>query len=422
MKTSLQLTFGACIGLMALSSASAQSLKPAFSAKTYGAASEVAIANAGSGYVVTSLKNGNGDLEVIAWQDTGTSLVRLGSATGGPITFGTAIVAVTPNLVVTAAFNSNFTLELISWQFNPKSDSPIARLSSATAAGQVGGTSVAIAAGGLSCAFPDNLYCVMTTTNSGAIQEVSEWGVSNKGVITAQGTLAGFSASEVAVAAVGDGISTCCGLPYFVTAVKSGSNLEIQGWAFAPTAKDPDGVLTSGSPAYNGGAVGPLAVAVAANNGVGCFIATTAAINASGDLEITSVNFFIVSGYGYIDPVSQTTAGAASQVAIDSALFSIATPPSVVTAVLNGSGNLSIELWNTDPSMSIQKIASYNTSSPIVSVAVAAESDDAYLQTCYNPIACSVEFSEPWAFHIVTAARTSKGDLEMQVWQYTPAE
>jgi len=392
---------------MMVATVSAQTIVPVYPPEKIASVSRISMASMGYGYVVTAVKNSAGNLEVNVWHDTGSALVPTGSATGDKISFGTAVAAVTSDLVVTAAFNTSRQLEVTTWQVS-SNGSVVTQLHSETAEEQGSGTavdlSVAIAAGNITCDFQNGDYCVFTAANTDRNLEVSEWGVSFSGVITPQGSIATgvSSVSEVAAAPVGD-LITCCTSPYFVTAVKSGSDLELGGWSFAATLKAPDGVLTSGSAPVRAGAVGHVSVAVGWNNGAGCFLAMTAAINGSGNLQVNNWNFAVVDTFAVITPFSSATAGAASQVAIDAASFTGG--PFGVTAVRNGSGNLSVEVWSSES----KEIASYNTSTPIATVAVAAESNDSFPASGGN------------INHVVTAARTSAGDLEMRVWNYTPA-
>jgi hypothetical protein len=118
------------------------------------------------------------------------------------------------------------------------------------------------------------------------------------------------------------------------------------------------------------------------------------------NLALTSWNFFVVDTFATISPWAGGTGGAASKVAIDAAYF--IGGPFVVTAVSNSTGNLGVEVWNG----SLVRIASYNTTIAMADVAVAAEDDDSFGGGSVN--------------HVVTATRTNSGNLEMQVWGFTP--
>src|SRR5215469_14726837 len=100
-----------------LAAAAAGAVTPLYR-NSAGSISRTSIAYLGTpGWVVTAVRNGGGDLEVIVWQDTATAIVRKGSATAGVIQEVAVAAAPTglPNSVVTAVVNSTGNLELIEW-------------------------------------------------------------------------------------------------------------------------------------------------------------------------------------------------------------------------------------------------------------------------------------------------------------------
>jgi hypothetical protein len=111
----------------------------------------------------------------------------------------------------------------------------------------------------------------------------------------------------------------------------------------------------------------------------------TAAINGSGNYEFTE---WSVLGNS-VTELGSGTAGKASHVVLCQGF------PDTITAIVNGSGNLSVEQWDT-ATTPFSLAATHNSTSPITAVAVAP---DAFIGS------------------MVTAARSSSGLLEVTVWQ-----
>jgi len=223
----------AFLGLLSAATIPAQTITPLYSnaSNSVGTVSQVAIANIGFGWVVTAVKNGSGDLEVIVWQDTGTGIVRRGSKIAGAITFGIGVTAVPGPVpyratVVTAAFNSSFDLELISWHVS--SSGAVTRAGSATST--QGGTTVAInQLGEQACGDPAAELCFGTVTNSSADLTVSVWDmVLATGVLSLRSTISAGAADNVGISQGVDG--PVPGNDYFLTAANVSGNLEVTLW------------------------------------------------------------------------------------------------------------------------------------------------------------------------------------------------
>jgi hypothetical protein len=379
------------LGLLLAATVSAQTIAPLYSKEVSGGTvSQVAIAQIQFGWLVTAVKNGSGDLEVIVWHDTGSTIVRTGSATAGAITFGlgvTAQIGPDPLLatVVTAAFNSSFNLELISWQVT--SSGTITRVGSATSI--QGGTSVSInwLSLGEGCENPED-FCVATVTNSSADLTMSVWDITFlSGAITLMSTT---SAGAAGSAVISQGLpGPMLGSAYFLTAANVSGNLEMTLWDSA------SGVVNS---EFAGLPTGQLAISNPAAVGDESYDYNVAtAISSTGNLEITSWYVNVTPPIEY--PLMQAggTAGAASQVSIVWA--PLQGGPFPVTAIRDGKGNLSVEVWHSTSPSILKEYATYNSSLAIESVAITAEFD---------------------AYHVVTASRTSANALKINVWLWTP--
>jgi len=391
---------GALLGLLAAATVCAQSptITPVYGSSKAGAVSQVSIVALQPGWLVTAVKNSSGNLQLIVWHDTGTAIIRKGSYKAEAITYGPVVAALNSNLVVTAAFNSAFQLELDSW--NVSSTGAITHLSRFDAG--MFGNSVAITASA-ACG------CAVTATNGSSNLDESVWWVSPAGLITVGPSISTGSGNidQVAIASESPG----AGELDLMNAVSAGGTLDVTPAVFEFEALLTGGVCTGylshdcfGFPPSGiagAGAIGQLAVAywystptvLAAD-----LIYTTAVVNGSGNLELISWDDDL--SLENTARLASGTAGAASQVALTTLGPAPAGPggPLPVTAVVNGKGNLSVEVWYSTGPKTLKELATYNTKSPITQVAVASEGDSA---------------------HVVTAAESSKGDLEIQVWLYT---
>lgn len=111
----------------------------------------------------------------------------------------------------------------------------------------------------------------------------------------------------------------------------------------------------------------------------------TAVINGSGNLE--DIEWSVLGNS--VTELGRGTAGAASGVAVCQGF------PWAITAIRNGWGDLSVEQWD-DATKPFSEAGKYNTTSPVSAIAVAP---DAFIGS------------------MITAARSSTGDLEVTVWQ-----
>jgi hypothetical protein len=103
------------LALLTITSARAASLFPAYS-NSAGAVSQIS-ATVGKYGVYTAVINSSGNLEIIAWNDTGTALLRTKSITLGA---ARAVAAgwwgAPADYLITVLANGSGNLELISWQ------------------------------------------------------------------------------------------------------------------------------------------------------------------------------------------------------------------------------------------------------------------------------------------------------------------
>ena len=355
-----QMAAGTFLGLLMAANA-AGSLTPLYSSPA-GAVSAVSIAQLQPLEVVTAVRNGSGDLEVIVWKDEGTAIVQASSATAGAIK-EVAIAAVSSNQVVTAVANSTGNLELILWKVD--SSGKITKQYGTTYTLTVTRVSiVGLAVGAFATA----------TRNSSGDLDVEVWKAGASSFSLLAGS-SGGAVSEVAIAALyyASPIGS-----QFVTAVRNGSgDLEVINWTVGPTTLTRGGHATLGSIEHLSiVAIGTLATHT---------VYATAVINGSGDLEYIE---WSVLGNS-VKELGSGTAGAASGVAVCQGF------PWAITAIRNGSGDMSVEQWD-DATKPFSEAGKYNTASPVSAIAVAP---DAFIGS------------------MITAARSSTGDLEVTVWQ-----
>jgi hypothetical protein len=355
-----QMASGTFLGLV-MAATAAGSLTPQYS-NSAGAVSAVSIAQLAPLEVVTAVRNGSGDLEVIVWQDTGTAIVQASNATAGAIK-KVAIAPVSANQVVTAVANSTGNLELILWKVD--SSGKITKQYGTTYTLTVTRVSIiGLAVGSFATA----------TRNSSGDLDVEVWTAGASSFSLTAGS-SGGAVSEVAIAALQ--YASVIG-SQFVTAVRnSGGDLEVINWIVG------SGTLTQGGHATLG-AIKHLSV-VAIGTLATHTVYATAVINGSGDLE--DIEWSVLGNS--VKELGSGTAGAASGVAICQGF------PWAITAVRNGSGDLSVQQWD-DKTKPFSEAAKYNTTSPVTAIAVAP---DAFIGS------------------MVTAVRNSSGDLEVTAWQ-----
>jgi len=353
---------GLMAACMAAATASAQNFMVYQYGNSAGAVSQVSVANLAPNWVATGVRNGAGDIELIAWKSTGHALLRKGSATssaGAVSNASVATVALTPNLVVTGGIYSN-TLQLTSW--------------SVSATG-------AVTYGSYALSFVDASFVRMTkldsqlllaVTDSDGLLNVSMWGMID-GQISPSGNTYGAAGTIPAVAAVNPS--------WFVTAIRtSAGNLQLDSWYV-----NADKAMLHQATA-SAGAVSQLDITAWDSGHV-----ATPVRNGAGDLEL--IDWTLNTTTGAIARNSSETVGGISKVAASTI------GPLVFTASLNSTGNVDAGVWGYNGT----QITAGDSALEEAATAVAA----APLST---------------GLYSVTASRTAAGKLQVDVWSgdYVP--
>jgi hypothetical protein len=203
---------------------------------------------------------------------------------------------------------------------------------------------------------------------------VNAWQVDVNGVITALGSASAGAVSQVAVDFTPNS--------QIVSVVRNGNgNLEVTTWLVG------NGLITRQGSA-SAGAIKHISAAHEYNGSQD--LTASAVINGSGLLEII---LWQVDSAGTVTRVGSQNGAAASQVAICNTCLNYLSPPPF-TATRNSSGHLAGELWSVSP---LSEIAQNATSSPASAV-----------------VATTTNYFD----NLLTVARDSNGNLQLQVWGY----
>ena len=332
-----------------------------------GAVSQVSIANLAPNWVVTGVRNGSGDAEVITWESTGHALIRQGSATltaNGIDDAGVSIAALTPNLVVTSAVHAGV-LQLASWSI---STTGAVKLAGSWLFGSVDSARIA-------------------KLDSGSFIVADEWSPSNGGTLTSiitfkinsSGAIVFEGASNITYGTMV--AATATSSSQFVTAIRdTAGDLQLYSWAINAA-----GVVSLQAIA-SAGSVSQLDIAAWDAGHV-----ATPVVNGSGKLEV--IDWAVNPSTGAITRVSSATAGTASQVAASTI------GPLIFTASVNSGGKVDAGVWG------------YNG---VQLTAGATAQDEAATLISAAPLSTGL--------YSVTATRTSSGDLQLDVWSgdYVP--
>jgi hypothetical protein len=372
--------------LVLSAAANAQSITPLYGA-TAGTVSDVAVATTvplpgdRAGDVAAAVVNGKGELEVIAWQDTTSKLVRLGSATVAGTTGSVAITGLDATRVVTASYDSaNFTVAVNTWSVGT-SDAGVQRQNGDSSAPAFIGGSIGIAR------LSSTRVAVSFVDPSSSDLFVYAYDISASGVPT---QIAAWGVASVADSALGSLGIASINSNLVMTAVRDLSgNLKVITWQITSSAVNPMETYTAGQ---------VKKVAIGAEFGTGNAI--TASVNGSGDLENI---YWTISSSGKITRDQSATAGHASATAA-------AWLPNDfrITAVSGGSADLDTEMWENPwkflSESSNGEEAHYDTSSAITQVAITGEGS-------------TPEKDDSLSDYFVTGARSTAGDLQVQVWK-----
>jgi len=340
-----------------------------------GVIGQLAMTTLKTNVVVTAVTTTTNNLEVIAWNDTGTKLVRTGSATGDEVfpLWGVAITTLDSGRVVTAAANWNTSdIELTVWKVS--STGTVSRQGKVATGGVVTDVSIATL---------DSGRVVTAVQNSKGNLTVRVWKITSTGVITEQGSFTvNAPASEVAIAGLN--------ASQMVTAFRNGKgDLELIAWSI-----DGSGSVSRQGTVV-GGAVAKVSVAYWAPNII------TAVETEKVELDVQT---WSVDASGNLAALTGSGGGSANGVA----LCTFPTQPDTplpFTAVENSADDLSLGVWYTIPDSGgmIGELTTYNGNAYVGSqLAVASEGA-----------------GRP--YFVVTAVKNKSSNLVLKVWQlYQP--
>ena len=368
--------------ILATGVARAQNLFPLYGASA-GAVSDVAVATtvppAGgrASDVAAAVVNGSGELEVIAWADTTSKLVRLGSASAAGLTQSVAITGLDASRVVTASYSGDFTVAVDTWKLGG-SDVGVARQGSETQQPAFNGGSIGIAR------LSSTRVAVSFVDPSSSDLFVYAYDISASGVPT---YLAAWGVSGIADSGIGLLGITPVSSDLVMTAIRDLSgNLKVITWKVTGTSVLPMDTYTAGAVSK---------VAIGADFGTGS--AMTACVNGSGDLENIYWN---ISSSGKITRAQTVTAGHVADTAAAWSPYGLR-----VTAVRGEpGGDLDLERWQDPFLESNGEIGDFDSSSPISMVSLASEG--------VGPVKDDEQEN-----YFVTAARSTAGDLEVEVFE-----
>lgn len=273
----------------------------------------------GGGKLVTAVRDGGGNLKVIAWEvDSSGVIQRRGSAQAGAVSkiSATAIANQFGNRFVTAVRESGGNLKVIAW--------------TVTANGQISrdGDALAGAVSRISATFVGSSGTLLATAvrDSGGNLKVITWRVSSGGQVTRLADASAGAVSQISAVGVGETL--------LVTAVRdSGGNLKLIAWEVAESGRltrlgdGLAGAVTRISGFYLGGP--RLATAVR---------------DSGGNLKIITWSVLSTSTTGRVARLGDASAGAVSGISA----FAFGNS-GIQTAVRDSGGNLKIIAWQTTP-------------------------------------------------------------------------
>jgi hypothetical protein len=315
--------------------------------------------------LVTAVRDGNGDLKVIAWEiGSGGTLTQRGEATAGPIS-EIAVAEVYRGTFVTAVINNEGELQVIAWDINPDNGS-VNRLGDARA-GAVSAVSVA----------PLKRRKVATAViNSYGNLQVIIWEITESGDVRRLSDANAGVASEVSAVDLRE-------IEHLATAViNSYGQLEIITWAVSfdgiltrkDSVWDENGDMLSSAPIYGQTLGWP--------SGMG-----TALRDSDGNLRVIA---WKILRDGTIERQGEESAGPVRAIAAtySSGYFE---NQGIATSLVNNSGNLQVIHWHvTDDGQVIRR--GEGRAGPISIV--------------------SASFNG----YIATAVRSDNGDLKIIMW------
>ena len=299
-----------------------------------GAASNIAITTVGTDLVVTAVRNGSGNLELISWRlepDQSMSRLHDSGSQAGEVNWVT-IAAIDSGNVVTAVRNGSGNLELIGWSVG--TDGSLNRWGdSGSQAGAVSEIALTAVSSGSSTS-----DVVTTVVDGSGNLLVITWRPSPAaGTFARLGDCGAGTASDVAACTA----STASGARYVASMRRGAGNLELI--AFTPI-----GI----------GAVNAIVRTGDYENADSTDVTETAFVNLDPGRILGAMcinNNLAIATYTVSDaattliqPIAESGAGEVNGIAVQAFNDS-----EVLTAVVNGSGNLELISWNTDPTQSV---------------------------------------------------------------------
>jgi hypothetical protein len=322
-----------------------------------GTVSGVSVANLKPNWVVTGVRNGSNDMELIVWESLGTSLKRQGSATGPMAGVGNiATVALSSSRVITAAVSNSGLLELTSWSVS----------SSGTVT--AGSTTEAESAANLSMTGLDSSHVVVAFSGLNGWLQLDLFSVSANGTIAEESSA--FDTGGAAVTSV-----TALGNGQIVTAVQDAfADLYLVSWSVSNAFSFQNSALA--------GNIRDVSITSWGSEGH----VATALSNSAGDLEV--IDWSVNPTTGAITREGSVTKVTASQVAATTI------GRYVFTGVVDSHGKVDAGVWGYNGSSFIEAASAEQEAITAVSVAPLSSGNQS-----------------------VTASRTSSGDLRVDVWE-----
>lgn len=281
-----------------------------------GEVSAIAIDAFNDSEILTAVRNGSGNLELIAWRcaPTDTDVTRVSDSGSQAGAIGEVALSVVGRTAVTAVRNGSGRLLMVLWDVPPGLGSVTRTWDSGTTAGEA--TRIAMAQ------LPSNLIVTAVRDGSGHLELIS-WRLEPNGTLSRladSGSQAG-AVNRVTIAAVDD--------RNVVTAIRNGSgNLELIGWGVAP-----NGAITRwGDSGSQAGSVSEISMTTMDDPGPTNDVLTTVR-DGSGNLLL--ISWRPDPGSGTIERLPGGSAGTASD--LSSCFTVIDSGPKYIAAMRNGS-------------------------------------------------------------------------------------
>ena len=302
--------------------------------------------------ILTAVKNGSGNLELIAWRcaPTDTEVTRVSDSGSQAGSIAEVALSVIGRTAITAVRNGNGNLFMILWDVPPGLGSLTRTWDSGTTAGEASRIAMAL--------LPSNIIVTAVRNGSGNLELIS-WRLESNGTLSRlrdSGSQAG-SVSRVTIAPVDDS--------NVVTAVRNGSgNLELIGWSVAS-----NGTLARwGDSGSQAGSVSEISIATMDGPGPTNDVLTTVR-DGSGNLLM--ISWRPDSGSGTIERLPDGAAGTASDL---SSCFTVTdSGPKYIAAMSNGSDNpelIAFDLVGAGASSGLVRTGDYSGDGEVTATAM----------------------------------------------------